>query len=356
MPTANGEGFLCPAGHVMKRSKGSKSEGNLTCDGPDDRPCGRFHDGVLHPGDVRYSCIKCDFDICPACAEAEQDDDVKEVAPDAPEEKSSSTDARREALRRRLREKANRAREDTPTAQTIETVTEINASDVALTAAVGKGDLAELKECLDEHRQHATAKVAEEAKQALDRLKVRAKKERQKQRRSEVAAVPALDSTTPLPAVGEPVLETAFKFESSPGSEPVVAAASAFKFVAPPSSAASKPSTPAPVLNTTAANVSSPPALNFGYDSPVAKRAPAAAADGKDSLLGQPANPLLCPFSGELFTDPVVSADGYTYERKAISEYLAKHDQSPRTGEQLAHKELTPNLMALELCRRALSF
>ena len=41
--------------------------------------------------------------------------------------------------------------------------------------------------------------------------------------------------------------------------------------------------------------------------------------------------------------DPVFTADGYTYEREAIEEWLKTHDISPKTGLALAHKQLTPN-------------
>ena len=48
--------------------------------------------------------------------------------------------------------------------------------------------------------------------------------------------------------------------------------------------------------------------------------------------------------------DPVVLADGYTYERKPALAYLAKFDRSPRTGERLQSKAVWPNHMAKELC------
>ncbi|CAI5488077.1 unnamed protein product [Closterium sp. Naga37s-1] len=42
-------------------------------------------------------------------------------------------------------------------------------------------------------------------------------------------------------------------------------------------------------------------------------------------------------------TDPVVAADGFTYERRSIEEWLKTHDTSPSTHEPLPHKYLTPN-------------
>ncbi|GJP56335.1 hypothetical protein CLOM_g15397 [Closterium sp. NIES-68] len=51
----------------------------------------------------------------------------------------------------------------------------------------------------------------------------------------------------------------------------------------------------------------------------------------------------MCPLSHERMTDPVVAADGFTYERSSIEEWLQTHDTSPSTHEPLPHKHLTPN-------------
>jgi len=56
-----------------------------------------------------------------------------------------------------------------------------------------------------------------------------------------------------------------------------------------------------------------------------------------------------CPITHELLEDPVVTADGQTYERHAITNWLASHDTSPLTGETLQHTRLTPNVMARSL-------
>ena len=50
-----------------------------------------------------------------------------------------------------------------------------------------------------------------------------------------------------------------------------------------------------------------------------------------------------CPISQEIFQDPVVAADGYSYERRSITEWLARNDTSPMTNDELTHKRLTPN-------------
>ena len=42
-------------------------------------------------------------------------------------------------------------------------------------------------------------------------------------------------------------------------------------------------------------------------------------------------------------TDPVSTLDGFTYERKAIVEWLSTNSISPATGAELASKALIPN-------------
>ncbi|XP_047174561.1 U-box domain-containing protein 33-like isoform X1 [Vigna umbellata] len=52
----------------------------------------------------------------------------------------------------------------------------------------------------------------------------------------------------------------------------------------------------------------------------------------------------LCPISQEIMNDPQVAADGFTYERKAISEWLDNgHETSPMTNLKLSYLHLTPN-------------
>eukprot|EP00977_Amphora_coffeiformis_P004964 scaffold1058_cov163-Amphora_coffeaeformis.AAC.4 len=61
----------------------------------------------------------------------------------------------------------------------------------------------------------------------------------------------------------------------------------------------------------------------------------------------------VCPISQEPMKDPVVAADGHTYERSAIARWLATSDKSPLTGAILPHKELVPNYMLLSSLREA---
>ncbi len=46
----------------------------------------------------------------------------------------------------------------------------------------------------------------------------------------------------------------------------------------------------------------------------------------------------------EVLRDPVLCADGHTYEREAIlAWFVAGHDTSPVTSEPLGSRDLTPN-------------
>ena len=53
----------------------------------------------------------------------------------------------------------------------------------------------------------------------------------------------------------------------------------------------------------------------------------------------------VCPITHMLMRDPVVTADGQLYERRAISAWLREHDTSPLTGALLPSKVLTPVIM-----------
>ena len=64
--------------------------------------------------------------------------------------------------------------------------------------------------------------------------------------------------------------------------------------------------------------------------------------EGPNSHINHP-DEFLCPITYELMEDPVVCADGHTYERAAVTEWLATHDRSPKCNTVLEHKFLIPN-------------
>ena len=59
----------------------------------------------------------------------------------------------------------------------------------------------------------------------------------------------------------------------------------------------------------------------------------------------------VCPITHEVMSDPVVTADGQSYERNAIEQWLRHSTLSPLTNEPLAHLNLTPNMALRRLIR-----
>ena len=51
----------------------------------------------------------------------------------------------------------------------------------------------------------------------------------------------------------------------------------------------------------------------------------------------------LCPITQELMEDPVIAADGHSYERAAITLWLQGHHSSPLTNQRLSHRMITEN-------------
>jgi len=72
----------------------------------------------------------------------------------------------------------------------------------------------------------------------------------------------------------------------------------------------------------------------------------AAAADANE-----PPADYLCPITHELMNDPVIAADGHTYERTAIGRWLKTNTTSPKSGDELESKALLPNYMARGMIR-----
>ena len=54
---------------------------------------------------------------------------------------------------------------------------------------------------------------------------------------------------------------------------------------------------------------------------------------------------MLCDMMQEVMQEPVIAADGHTYDRLAIEQWLQQHDTSPVTGSLLQHKRIVPNVI-----------
>ena len=53
----------------------------------------------------------------------------------------------------------------------------------------------------------------------------------------------------------------------------------------------------------------------------------------------------ICPLSMDVMNEPVFTADGFSYERGMIEEWLVGHNTSPLTNAILSHTNLTPNML-----------
>ncbi|CAF1252150.1 unnamed protein product [Rotaria sordida] len=58
---------------------------------------------------------------------------------------------------------------------------------------------------------------------------------------------------------------------------------------------------------------------------------------------------LTCPLTLTVFIDPVIAADGFTYERSAITTWLKNNDRSPMTNQKLPNKDLNPNTVIKQI-------
>ncbi|KAK9830395.1 hypothetical protein WJX72_011520 [[Myrmecia] bisecta] len=76
---------------------------------------------------------------------------------------------------------------------------------------------------------------------------------------------------------------------------------------------------------------------------------PSSLAAGAWQAAGISEDIICCPISQEPMRDPVICADGHTYERLSIEQWLAKHDTSPMTNEVLPTKQLIPNMAVRQL-------
>ena len=70
------------------------------------------------------------------------------------------------------------------------------------------------------------------------------------------------------------------------------------------------------------------------------------AAPKQPLIIGGPEMPrgYTCPISDDIMRDPVMCADGHTYDRPGIEQWFASgHATSPNTGVRLPHLNLVPN-------------
>jgi hypothetical protein len=68
-------------------------------------------------------------------------------------------------------------------------------------------------------------------------------------------------------------------------------------------------------------------------------------------IFGTVPEELICPITGEIFIDPVMTCDGHTYEKVAIEAWLIKKKTSPVTNLALENKNLIPNFVIKQLVK-----
>ena len=75
-----------------------------------------------------------------------------------------------------------------------------------------------------------------------------------------------------------------------------------------------------------------------------AASAASAASSSSDSVGPAPPDAFLCPITKELMAEPVIAADGHSYERAEIEKWFATGKQtSPMTNSAMASQTLTAN-------------
>eukprot|EP00913_Durusdinium_trenchii_P027085 g25418.t1 len=66
---------------------------------------------------------------------------------------------------------------------------------------------------------------------------------------------------------------------------------------------------------------------------------------------------LVCPINRAIMRDPVLAADGWTYERRALEKHMTRGHglpKSPVTGERFSSRQVTSNLVVRQLVRQYL--
>ena len=103
----------------------------------------------------------------------------------------------------------------------------------------------------------------------------------------------------------------------------------------------------APAFPEAASSSSLPPNLRLGSGDSVGS-----GVEADDGGLIKPQ--YVCPITHCLMMEPVFTADGQTYEKKDIEQWLENHDTSPLTGDKLANKTLVPNFALRQLIHELL--
>jgi len=84
------------------------------------------------------------------------------------------------------------------------------------------------------------------------------------------------------------------------------------------------------------------PQMRPSFDD-IFKRVQASLSENMIMLNPRSLRSFICPISQVVMVDPVVCADGHSYERRCIEEWLSQSDVSPVTSLPLQHNQLVDN-------------
>ncbi|KAL3144209.1 hypothetical protein ABBQ32_003989 [Trebouxia sp. C0010 RCD-2024] len=203
--------------------------------------------------------------------------------------------------------------------------------------------------------EQARAEQAEESQAAAKAAAKKAKKQRQKANKQ-------LQAQAALPAA--PATPAASQLQSDPAQHGMLAATpdGAAAAAAAAAASVSSPTSSAEIglqgnegadVQAGSAVLVRPATLQQGEDAGTNALTDAMADMQVDSMTAAPldarTSPALslfnCPLTKVVLQDPVILADGHTYERNAVEEWLQLRDTSPVTGAVLPHKRMLPNVL-----------
>ena len=213
------------------------------------------------------------------------------------------------------------ARADAAAAELLQSDAARCAADDRLKAAIGREDLTELRVALDACAVQASDDVVQRARSIRDRLKKRQKKAASRVAATTTSAGADQRSDADAADAGDAGADAADAADAGDGGDGGDGAGATTTALSAAATAGAQP----PLHRE-----EEPPATVTAGLSPVPEQ-------------------YLCPITLQIMQDPVITADGHTYEREAIEEWLRTRTTSPSTGAPLPHRVLTPSIALRQL-------
>lgn len=216
-------------------------------------------------------------------------------------------------------------------------VREAAARGLELAADAG---LERLKAAIVAFGERASPDALRAARQTRDRLRDRAKKERQKAERrlkARAALKGALAEPDPSVAALTQALEAGeVAMRNDPELGELVENARA---LLPEAHARERSRAKEASLDALETGLTD---LALGASASASSSSALASPGGSSSTSACPQS-YVCPIMCEMMEDPVIASDGHSYERAAIQQWLETHDTSPLTNLPLEHKFVIAN-------------